>query len=156
MSPKRALPVGAADSYYTNGASIKASATELERLIARLPAHDTPVARPARTPATRSIRDLRADELAAMIADYQSGATLIELASKHGYNRVGISCALKHASVRLRNQGLNTEQIDQAVRLYQSGMSLARIGDRFDVNATTVRTRLIQRGVTMRPASERA
>lgn len=131
---------------------MKALATDLEHLIAELPAHATRATRPARTPASRSIRELRADELAAMIADYLGGATLLELDAKHGYNRVRISSALKHAGVQLRNQGLHGQQVDQAVNLYESGMSLARIGARFDVNATTARTRLIERGVTMRPA----
>ncbi|WOP17372.1 hypothetical protein [Raineyella sp. LH-20] len=134
---------------------MKTLASDLERLIAKLPAPNTPATRPARTPASRNIRDLRADELAAMIADYQGGATLSELATEHGYNRVGISDALKRAGVQLRKQGLSREQIDQAVSLHQSGMSLARIGARFDVNAATVRTRLLERRVSLRPASQR-
>ena len=107
--------MGAGASYYTKGASLKGLATELEHLIGKLPTPNTPATRRARTPASRNIRQLRTDELAAMIADYLGGATLSELAAKHGYNRVGISGALKRAGVPLRRHGLNAEQIDQAV-----------------------------------------
>lgn len=109
MSPGHALSVGVGDSYDTNGASMKALATELERLIGKLPLPDAAATRPARTRAKHSVRELRADELAAMIAIYQAGATLSELAAKYDYNRVGISSALKHAGVLLRHRGLNQQ-----------------------------------------------
>lgn len=88
-----------------------------------------------------------------MVADYQAGATLTELAARYGYNRVGISNALKKAGVRLRRTGLTEEQADEATRLYATGQSLATVAARFDIDAGTVRTRLIKRGVGMRPTS---
>ena len=90
-----------------------------------------------------------------MVADYTAGATLTDLASKFGYSRGGISGALKRAGVQLRRQGLTSSQVDEAERLYCAGLSLARVGERLEVDAGTVRIRLIQRGVTMRPASQR-
>lgn len=147
--------MGGADSYYTNGGTLKALANDLEVLVRKLPSANTLPTKPARTRAKRSIRELRPDELAAIIADYQGGATLSELSTRHGYNRVGISSALKRAGVQLRRQGLNQEQIDQAVNLYRSGMSLARIGDRLEVDATTVRTRLMERGSDRAPGARR-
>ena len=56
---------------------------------------------------------------------------------------------------RFSLRGLTSEQIDQAARLYTAGQSLARIGERFEVDARTVQRRLIERGVTMRPTSKR-
>jgi DNA-directed RNA polymerase specialized sigma24 family protein len=53
--------------------------------------------------------------------------------------------------VPIRMRGLSPEQIDEAVRLYEAGWSLARIGDRMGVNDMTVRQRLLERGVQMRP-----
>jgi DNA invertase Pin-like site-specific DNA recombinase len=46
---------------------------------------------------------------------------------------------------------MSPEQIDEAVRLYQDGWSLARIGERMGVNDMTVWRRLQERGVRMRP-----
>lgn len=69
-----------------------------------------------------------------MIADYTAGVTLKQLAAKHRYSHVGISEALKSAG----------------------GQSLARIAERLQVNPSSVRVRLLQRGVTMRLTSGRA
>jgi hypothetical protein len=53
-------------------------------------------------------------------------------------------------SVRMRMRGLSPEQIDEAVRLYEAGWSLARIGDRMEVDDMTVLHRLRDRGVKTR------
>ena len=50
----------------------------------------------------------------------------------------------------MRRTGLTDDQATDAERLYHQGWSLARIGDHMNVTADTVRTRLLQRGVTMR------
>ncbi|WP_297537464.1 helix-turn-helix domain-containing protein [Amycolatopsis sp.] len=50
----------------------------------------------------------------------------------------------------MRRQGLADDQVEDAVRLYDQGWSLARIGEQMDVTADTVRKRLLERGVIMR------
>jgi hypothetical protein len=50
---------------------------------------------------------------------------------------------------------LTSEQVDQAVRLYAAGWSLARIAVKFDTTANTARTRLLERGVRMRDTQGR-
>jgi DNA-directed RNA polymerase specialized sigma24 family protein len=55
----------------------------------------------------------------------------------------------------MRRRGLTDGQAEDAERLYHQGWSLARIGDRMDVAADTVRKRLLDRGVTMRDARGR-
>lgn len=47
------------------------------------------------------------------------------------------------------------EQVDEAVRLYAANWSLARIGERMNVNSTTVLNRLRGRGVRTRDAQAR-
>jgi hypothetical protein len=54
----------------------------------------------------------------------------------------------------MRRQGLTAEQVDEAVRLYETGWSLARIGEQTAVDHTTVWHRLRERGVRM-PGYER-
>ncbi|GAB3288744.1 hypothetical protein GCM10027563_24890 [Parasphingorhabdus pacifica] len=61
-----------------------------------------------------------------------------------------MSAILHRHGVPMRRRGLSEEQIDDAVRLYNHGWSLARIAARMDVVAGTVRQRLHERGVTMR------
>jgi len=145
--------VGDAEPCYIARFSAKLLANDLERLIAKLPPPDVPAEPPARRFPRPSIRQLRPEELTAMITDYQAGATLTDLADRYGYNRVGISNALKKAGVRLRRTALTDEQADEAERLYGEGQSLATVAARFDVDAGTIRMRLLKRGVAMRPAS---
>jgi DNA-directed RNA polymerase specialized sigma24 family protein len=47
------------------------------------------------------------------------------------------------------------DQIDEAVQLYGEGWSLARIGERMQVDPATVLTRLRGRGVRMRDTQGR-
>jgi len=55
----------------------------------------------------------------------------------------------------MRRRGLAPHQIDEAVRLYEGGWSLARIGERMGINPTTVLTKLQGRGVRMRDTQGR-
>lgn len=79
-----------------------------------------------------------------MMTDYKAGATLTDIATKYGYNRIGISSALKAAGVRVRRAALTEEQAGEAERLYAAGQSLATLAARFDVDASTIRTRLLK------------
>lgn len=45
---------------------------------------------------------------------------------------------------------LDVHQVDEAVRLYEEGLSLARLGERIGASARTVQLRLSERGVAMR------
>jgi DNA-binding CsgD family transcriptional regulator len=84
------------------------------------------------------------------VALYQSGLTVYQLADKYGIHRHTVSSHLRAAGIRLRLDGLTTQQVDEAAQLYGSGWSLGRIAERFGVAHTTVRTRLRERGVKMR------
>jgi hypothetical protein len=46
---------------------------------------------------------------------------------------------------------MTDEEIQEAITLYGDGWSLARIATRFGVDPESVRYRLLQRGVTLRP-----
>ncbi|WP_020500970.1 hypothetical protein [Sciscionella marina] len=85
-----------------------------------------------------------------LIEGYRSGSTVYELGDQFGIERRTVSAILHRRGVPMRRRGLSEEQIDDAVRLYNQGWSLARIAARMDVAAGTVRQRLHERGVTMR------
>jgi DNA-binding transcriptional ArsR family regulator len=73
-------------------------------------------------------KQLTAVEVAALADGYRSGATVYELATKFSLHRNTVSQHLHRQGVAIRRQGLDDDQIDHAVQLYQSGQSLARIG----------------------------
>lgn len=92
------------------------------------------------------------DKVQKLIEGYTSGATVYELGDQFGIERRTVSAILHRRGVPMRRRGLSTEQIDDAVRLYNQGWSLARIAARMDVAAGTVRQRLHERDVPIRDA----
>lgn len=86
-------------------------------------------------PPSGHVGQLEQDQIQHLIASYQAGATVYEVAAQFGIARQTVSGILKRHGVPLRRQGLTPEQIDQAARLYQGGWSLARVGDRLGVDA---------------------
>ena len=95
------------------------------------------------------------EQIEQLVADYQAGQTVYELAAQYGIN-ARVSAKQLHArGVSMRMRGLFTAQVDQAVQLYVEGASLVTIGQRLDVDAGTVHARLRERGVLMRDAHGR-
>jgi hypothetical protein len=88
--------------------------------------------------------------VAALVDSYRAGTTVYELATRFGIHRVTVSAHLHRQGVIMRRQGLNPEQVDQAVHLYAQGQPVARIGTRLGVDGGTVWSALRARGVHMR------
>lgn len=86
----------------------------------------------------------------ALVAEYEAGSTMNALAKKFGINRRTVSTILRRNGIPTRYRRLSSEQVDDAVRLYRAGWSLARIGEHFRVDPTTVHNRLRDRRVSMR------
>lgn len=106
-----------------------------------------------RKPRQRHIR-LSIERQAELVAKYQAGALQRELAQEYGVSRrtVGVIVA-RHGGISRGK--LTSEQIDEAVAAYLDGQSLAIIAKRLRVSDHTVRSRLLERGVQMRPAGGR-
>jgi len=91
------------------------------------------------------------DEQAQRITEgYAAGKTVYELAAEFGCHRVTISAVLKRQGVTLRHASPTGQQVDEMVRRYEDGSSLARVGDELGFNASTVLTHLRERGVRTR------
>jgi hypothetical protein len=58
------------------------------------------------------------------------------------------------AGVIIRQRGLTVDQVGESVRLYRKGWSVARIGESFGVDGTTVWRSLQRQGVAMRKPHE--
>jgi hypothetical protein len=100
-------------------------------------------------------RQLTALEVAALVDQYRSGATVYDLADQFSIHRTTVSQHLHRQGIGMRRQGLYDDQVDHAVQLYQTGQSLTRIGARLDVDAGTVHAALRTRGVRMRDPHDR-
>jgi predicted DNA-binding protein YlxM (UPF0122 family) len=86
-----------------------------------------------------------------LVAAYENGLSLEELASAFSIDRRTAGNHLKRRSVITRGRKLTDEQITEAIDLYERGRSLAQIADQFGVYPQSIRYRLLRRGVTMRP-----
>ncbi len=75
---------------------------------------------------------------------------MYELGELYGINRQTVGKHLRQRGVDTRAPGLAPEDVGAAAVLYQRGWSLADIADRFDTLPNTVRSRLKEKGITMR------
>jgi predicted HTH domain antitoxin len=100
-------------------------------------------------------RHLSDDEISLLVATYRAGSTIAELAAQLECDRKTVTRYLKLQCVEMRIRRLTEVQIDEAVRLYESGMSLAKVGRLIGTVPKTVRSRLLERGVQLRTLSTR-
>jgi transposase-like protein len=93
------------------------------------------------------LRDTQPDQV---VAGYQAGATVYELAKKFGIHRHTVSDILERHGVARRYRKLSAEQLALACALYENGSSLTQVGRQLDHSAETVRQALMKAGVAIR------
>ncbi|WP_459986867.1 hypothetical protein, partial [Nocardioides sp. AN3] len=83
---------------------------------------------------------LNETQLNRLVAGYEGGATVFELAAEFGIGRNTVALQLKGAGVTMRRSGHTPTdaEVDETVRLYKSGLSLAKMGQRLGFVARTV------------------
>ena len=89
-------------------------------------------------------------EVTKLINAYEQQASVKELAQRFGIHRLTVTAMLRRNGVELRRAGLAPEDIQAAANLYSRGWSLARVGAKYSVDATTVWRALRTAGVVMR------
>lgn len=92
----------------------------------------------------------RQQRVQALIHGYVADATIYELGDQFGIDRKTVSNILHRRGVPMRRLSLSPDQIDEAIRLYSSDWSLARVGEHLDVDPTTVMDRLRENDVLTR------
>lgn len=107
--------------------------------------------------ARRKAQPRISDEQALRVAEgYAAGKTVYDLATEFSCHRVTISAVLKRQGIALRLQPAAEEEVERMIKLYQSGLSLAVVGERIGVNASTVLRHLRDNGVPTRTAHGQA
>lgn len=81
--------------------------------------------------------------------------TVYQLSERFGCHRNTVSRLLKFRGITLRLASMTEDEIAMAETLYTSGLSLAKVGEQLGFNDSTVRLRLIERGVRMRDSHGR-
>lgn len=108
-----------------------------------------------RPPVERLTLRFGPDDLARLVADYQAGVPTTELVTRYGLGKGSVLRLLREQGVTIRYQSPTTEQVDQAVQLYATGLSLAAVGDHLGFSAHTIRRALLAAGVRTRDSHGR-
>jgi len=102
-------------------------------------------------PKLRSKRFLKPDDIADISRRYEAGETTQHIGTHYGISKIRVATVLREQGVKLRRQGLTTEQISEAAEYYKAGKSLSWLAARYDVSPMTVSTALRGQGVQLRP-----
>jgi DNA-directed RNA polymerase specialized sigma24 family protein len=97
------------------------------------------------------MRQLQPHEVDEMVAAYGDGATTLELAVQFGIHRSTVGQHLATRGIDTKPPGLHLNDVPAAADLYRAGWSLARIAKKFGTTDNTVRARLLDARVRMRP-----
>jgi len=72
----------------------------------------------------RPKRTFRTCEIDEMVVLYEQGKTVYEIADVFSCHRQTVSRQLKAHGIRMRLSGMTPDQLDEACRLYESGLTL--------------------------------
>jgi len=100
----------------------------------------------------RSIkRRLTSEARAAILVRHKAGETVKALSKQFAISESALRDLLVTADVEFRKHPITHEDIDLAVQLYQSGLTVKQIVNRLYYPIGTIRRVLRERGVVMRP-----
>lgn len=99
----------------------------------------------------RKRKRLTGTERSQVAARYAAGETTTALAKDYGVAKSTIVGILRANNVVVRLQPLTAEQVSEAARLYESGLSLSQVAEALKVNQETMRLAILARGIKMRP-----
>lgn len=82
-----------------------------------------------------------------LVSAYLTGVPTTQLVQEFNLGKGTVLRILRDAGVAMRRQGLPDDQLPEAAALYESGVPLARIAERYGVSTKNVHTRLRAAGV---------
>lgn len=82
---------------------------------------------------------------------YEAGETTTVLAANYGVAKSTIISILRAKRVVVRRRPLAPEQVSEAARLYETGLSLSKVAKQLQVIQETMRVAIIASGTTLRP-----
>lgn len=110
---------------------------------------------PVVTPIETAGTPVAPETLQAMVAAYESRASLISIAREHRLGKETVRDLLVDAGVRIRRQGLDDEQVAHAVRGYESGLTTREIARELGIGHSMVWRALKRAEVESRPNTRR-
>ncbi|NUJ88834.1 hypothetical protein HOW07_12535 [Plantibacter sp. MCCC 1A11337] len=99
----------------------------------------------------RLSRRLSPETVAEIVEKYEAGVTTPALCAEHSLSKGGLLKVLGERGVEMRRQSLDAAQLREAVRLYETGLSLQAVATRLGVSYNCVRQRFVKESVPRRP-----
>lgn len=134
----------------------RAHIAALKSLMRQLPDMAASVTPREPRPAPRTAKRLNDEQVKELILAYTDGATFNQLSDRFGISRDTVGAILKRNGVDTHRRFVSEEVAREAARLYEQGMSLARVSKQLDVSYSTLRKKLLKRGVKMRGLNGKA
>lgn len=100
-------------------------------------------------------RRLTPNQVAQLVADYQTGAPSTELMERYQLGKGTVLRILDDNGVTRRRQAMTADQAADAIALYLSGWSLAKVGRHFGREHTAIRDVLERAGIPRRDSHGR-
>jgi hypothetical protein len=94
---------------------------------------------------------LTTEQIDALVAGYERGLTLQELAGSFAIHPRTVARHLNSRAVKIRGRKLSKDQLTRAAQLYESGWSLVQLGKEFGVYPQSIWYRLRRAGFETRP-----
>src|SRR5690242_1425192 len=91
----------------------------------------------------RSARQLSTSEVDELVARYQAGATVRQLATEFGVHRATVGRHLEARGINTRQLKLSREVLKEAGELYLDGAILEELAAQYRVSYTTIRRCLV-------------
>jgi hypothetical protein len=95
-------------------------------------------------------RRLSSETLQQLVGDYQAGVSANQLAVRYQLSRGSVRRLLRESGVPRRYQAMTDAEVDQAVELYQSSLTISQVAAKIDRPWSTVQTALTRRSVITR------
>jgi transposase len=89
---------------------------------------------------------------AKVVADYERGDAVKDIAARYGIHRATVTEILGRAEVPTRRYGLPELVRRQAARLYMQGLGIRAVADRLGISYEGARAGIVGYGVALRPS----
>jgi len=99
----------------------------------------------------RLSRRLSPEVVTEIATKYEAGVTTPALCAEYSLSKGGLLKVLGQRGVEMRRQSLDADQLREAIRLYETGLSLQAVATRLGVSYNCVRQRFVKESVPRRP-----
>jgi DNA-directed RNA polymerase specialized sigma subunit len=150
-APRREYPVGEMYALYQQGASLGEVGERFGVAVGRVPRLFKEAGLPVRPRGTYRRREYPVGEMYAL---YQQGASLGEVGERFGISLSHLSYLFRAAGLRVRPRGRSQEReypVGEMYALYQRGVSLKEVGERFRVSESHLARLFGAAGLRTRP-----